>query len=188
MEFDSVIQKRRSCNKFKKKKPSWKLVLDAIESANQAPFAGNKNNLKYLIVEHPDRLKNICQDCQQSWMTKSRILIVICSDTSQLENLYGERGRIYAKQHAGAAIENLLLKLTDLGLSGCWVGAYKDKFIRKHLKIPASIEIEAIIPIGYAEEAPKKKKKQSLSNSVYWESWKNPSRPTIIEDPDITKR
>ena len=48
--------------------------------------------------------------------------------------MHGERGRIYARQQAGAAINTLLLKLTDLGLQSCWVGSYDDEKIRELLE------------------------------------------------------
>ena len=185
MEFDSVIKKRKSAQAFTAKKPSWKAILDAIDSAIQNPFAGNHNNLKFLIIEDSKTINKIANLAEQTWISESSTLVLICSNETHLENIYGERGRIYSRQQAGAAIQTLLLKLVDLGLSACWVGAYSDKDIKHLLSIPNKIQIEAIIPIGYENKAVKieKKKKEHLEKVIYWESWFNDKRPPLFKEP-----
>ncbi len=185
MEFDSVIKKRTSVNSFKDKKPSWKAVLEAIDFANQAPFAGNNNNLKFIIIENEETINKIAKHTEQLWINKVKILVVICSNIKIVEKLYHERGKIYAKQQAGAAIENLLLKITDLNLSACWVGAFKDLMIKRILKIPKDTEVEAIIPIGYEETKTQKKRKMDLENTIFWEHWGTSRRPPLAQDRNL---
>ena len=141
MEFDIVIKKRRSVKEFKSKKASWKLILEAIDTALQGPFAGNHNFLKFLITEDPETIKFIAHQCDQIWISQVETLVLVLSDDKHLENIYGDRGRIYSRQQAGAAIQTMLLKLVDLGLSSCWIGSYDDDSIRNKLKIPQDIQI-----------------------------------------------
>ncbi|MBI5804248.1 nitroreductase family protein [Candidatus Pacearchaeota archaeon] len=171
MEFDFVVKKRNSTRSFKNKKASWKDILEAIDAANQGPFAGNQNDLKFLIVEGKEAIKDIAEICEQDWIKDAGIIVLICSDEKNLENMYGERGRVYSRQQAGAAIQTMLLKLTEMGLDSCWVGAYSDVSLKEKLKIPSHIQIEAAIPIGYAKEHEKKKSKNKLEHSLYWEFW-----------------
>ena len=149
MEFDSVVKRRRSVRDFKKKKASWKDVLEAIDASAQGPFSGNHNNFRFLVVEDSEKIEEIAELCDQDWISGVGILIVVCSDDSHLEDTYGDRGRIYSRQQAGASIQTLIFKLIDMGLDSCWVGAYDDSMIRKNLGIPKDIQIEAVIPIGY---------------------------------------
>ena len=184
MEFDSVIEKRRSTRSFKPKRASWKDVLEAIDAASQAPFAGNMNHMKFIIIENPPEIEILAKLCSQSWITEAPIVLIACSDDTHLENLYGERGRVYSRQGAGAAIENLLLKLVDLGLAGCWVGSYTDELVKQHFNIPSQIQIEAVIPIGYEQKSTKSKpRKKKLENAIFWEKWDQGKRPTIFPDP-----
>ncbi len=183
MEFDSVIKKRHSVRSFTNKKVSWKIALDAIEAANQCPFAGNNNNLKFLIIENKETIKKISELAEQPWISKSNLLVVVCSDDRNLENLYGERGRVYSRQQAGAAIQTILLKLASLDLSSCWVGSYTDTTFKKILNIPPHIQIEAIIPIGYEDKShPEKPRKKHLENVLYWEKWGDKKRPTSLRE------
>src|SRR3989338_40500 len=161
MEFDKVIESRKSVRSFRSKKASWKDVIEAINSALQAPFAGNQNHMNFIIIERQETINRISELTNQLWINECGILVIVCSDDTHLENLYGERGRIYSRQQAGAAIYMLLLKLEDLGLGGCWIGAYTDELVKQKLKIPQHIQVEAIIPVGYeAQGAGVKKPKK----------------------------
>jgi len=186
MEFDHIIKKRKSIRNFTKRKVSWKFALDAIEAANQGPFAGNHNNLKFVIIENNNTINKIAEITEQPWISDSNLLILVCSDDIHLENIYGERGRVYSRQQAGATIQTILLKLIDLGLESCWVGAYADEILKESLRIPQHIQIEAIIPIGYEDKSKsiKKPRKKALDNAIYWEKWDNEKRPTILKESE----
>lgn len=185
MELDTIIKKRKSVRDFTKKKPSWKSILEAIDAANQGPFAGNHNYFKFIIIEEKDTIKKLAKIAEQPWISQSSILLIVCSDDTHLENLYGERGRIYSRQQAGAVIQTILLKLVDFSLSACWVGAFTDEIIKQSLKIPQHIQIEAIIPVGYEDKKEKQQKprKKELENSLYWEKWGTTHRPPLFKEP-----
>jgi len=173
MKLDDAIEKRRSIRKFSDKKVRWDLVLEAIDATLKAPYAGNINNLKFVIVES-QKLKDRLAECaQQDWIADASFVVVVCGDYTHLERMYGERCVTYARQHAGAAIENFLLKITDLKLGCCWVGAYIDEYIKEELGIPEHIKIEAILPVGYPKPHVKQKspKKESLEKYIQWDFW-----------------
>ena len=182
MEFEKVVRKRKSVRDFKSKIPSWKEVLYAIELANQGPFAGNQNHLRYVIVENAATIKTLSQLCEQTWISNSKMLIVVCSDDTFIENMYGERGRIYSRQQAGAAIHTLTLALAEKSIGSCWVGSYSDELVREKLKIPQHIQIEAIIPIGFESGKEKKPAKKSLERCLSWELWTQNRRPSMFEE------
>ena len=190
MEFDSIIKKRRSVRSFRAKKVDWKLVLTAIDTAIQGPFAGNQNNLRFLIIESSDLIKKISSLTRQPWISSAPTLILVCSDDTYLEKLYGQRGQIYSRQQAGAAINTILFKLVDLGLAACWVGEYSDDILKESLKIPQHVEIEAVIAAGYHGTSPEtgkraiRKYKRPLENSVYWGKWEQDQRPSLFREPE----
>ncbi len=184
MDFDSVVRKRKSVRKFSGKNVSWRFVLEAIDAALQGPFAGNYNNLKFLIVEDKSKISKLAEICEQDFVSTASKIVVVCSDDAHLENVYGVRGRIYSRQGAGAAIYALLLKLADLGIGSCWVGAYSDNAVRKLLSVPKEIQIEAIIPTGFSDDSKKKEKKKSLENVLYWEKWGRTRRAGRFEEKE----
>lgn len=182
MEFDQVIAKRRSVRSFNSKTPKWHEILEAVDSACQGPFADNLNNLKFLIIEDKKTIDKIAEFANQTWINEAKVVVAVCSDDTNLENMHADRGRVYSRQQAGAAVENFLLKLTDFGLSACWVGSFADELVKQMLKIPAHIQIEALIPIGYSTSKSGKKKKKELENVIFWDEWGQKKRPSLISE------
>lgn len=182
MDLDKAIDSRHSVRDFSTKKVKWEKVIEAIDAAGKAPQAGNIHNMTYIIIEKQETRNYLAKHAQQNWIADAGIVIVVCSEDRNLESLYNDRGKIYARQQAGAAIQNLLLKITDLGLSACWVGAYHEEMIKQMLKIPGHITVEAIIPIGYPSTKPRKVKKTELQNLIRWETFGQSKKPTPFKD------
>ena len=185
MEFDRIIEKRSSVRSFKGRVVSWKDVLYAVDAATKGPGAGGDLALKFIIVENPDTIDKLADHADQSWINKSSMILIVTSDDKHLEKLYGDRGRVYSRQQAGAAINTILLKLVDLGLGACWVGSYDDKMIRKVLQIPEEKQIEAIIPIGYEKPAIKKaskSRKRKIEHYLFWDKWNQKSRNYLFKE------
>lgn len=172
MDFDKVIEKRQSVRSFKlTKKPDWRDIIEAIEAANQAPLAGNMSCLRFIFVDDAEKIKELAEASQQSFVGEVSYIVVVCSDNKNLEKAYDERGLKYAREEAGAGIENFLLKITDLGLASCWVGAFVDTQVRQILNIPDNIEVVALLPVGYGKSL-KKRRKPDLSHVLFFNKWK----------------
>ncbi len=175
MDFEKVIKQRASIRKYSDKKVNFEIIMSAIEAANLAPSPDNLSILRFIIVEDEEKITKIAQACQQPFVGASPILVVVCSDKANTKKMYDERAEQYIKQHAGAAIENFLLKITDMKLASCWVGAFSEVSIKNALKIPNEIDVEAVLPIAYQAKTNKtaQKPKPELTNICYFEEWKN---------------
>jgi nitroreductase len=175
MEFEDVIKKRASIRKYALKKPDIELAIAAIEAAHVAPTPGNLQLLKYMIVENKELITQIAEACQQPFIEQSSLLVIVCSDTKQAEKMYDKRAEKYTRQHAGAAIENFLLTITDLGLASCWVGAFSDFQVHRILHIPENITVEAILPVAYEHKMNRaaQRKRTPLMGKIYFEEYGN---------------
>jgi len=142
MELDKTIDKRKSIKDFNNKKVSWRAVVEIVDAAIKIPCAGGKNPFMYVITEDPEKIAKLAKASEQPWITAASVVIAVTSDDKQLESLYDQKGRIYSRQQAGAAIQNMLLKITDLDLAGCWVGAYNDIKIKDILRIPKTNQVD----------------------------------------------
>jgi len=174
MEFNKVVNSRHSVKSFKTtKKPSYREIIEAIDAANKAPLAANYPCIYYILVQDKEKIKQLAEASVQDFFQNVDFVVVVCSDYSFLEKSYYERGKKYGPQQSGAAIENLLLKVTDLGLGACWVGAFTNDIVRRVLNLPRDIEIEALIPIGYEFGKEKQKAKSDLDRVLFFDEWKN---------------
>jgi len=186
MDFDKVIEKRKSVRDFTGKVVSWKDILYAVDTAIKGPAAGGDLPLTFLIVEHAENIDKVAEQCEQDWIKNASIVVLVVSDDKHLENQYGDRGRVYCRQQAGAAINTMLLKLVDLGLGACWVGSYSDAKLRRVFDIPSNKQIEAVIPVGYESTSLKGtrglRRKKRLVGSLNWEKWgKRRREPVFLE-------
>jgi len=174
MDLDKAIKERHSVRSFKKtKKIAYQQVIEAIVAASKAPLAGSIAAIYYVLVQDKEKIKALAVAAQQDFVEDVDYVVVICADRKDLERNYYDRGKMYAHQEAGAAIENMLLKLTELGLATCWVGAFSEETVKRVLTIPDSIDVEALLPIGLELGKTTQKRKPELDNNLFFDKWKN---------------
>jgi nitroreductase len=174
MELKDAIKKRRSVKKFSTDKPNWRKIISAIDLARISPSAGNLFVMKFILVSDKQKILKIAETTQQGFVGSANYIIVAISDDSKLVRSYGERGIRYSSLQAGAAIENLLLALTELGLVTTWVGHFYDEQVKEVLSIPDNMIIEGIFPIGKETKIKTPEKpKTELENILYFDKWDN---------------
>lgn len=175
MEFNTLVKKRTSIRKFSSKKPAIEKAIEAIEIANLAPSPGNLPIARYILVEDQEKIEKIAQACRQPFINQAQLIIIVCSDSKQVQRLYDSRANTYTKQAIGATVQNLILDLTNKGFATTWVGAFSQVTINNILNIPDNIEAEVILPIGHKLKTDKAtpRQKPTLDNRVFFESYGN---------------
>jgi nitroreductase len=172
MELDKAIKERHSVRKYTEKKPDWRKIIEAIDAARNVAMAGNSYTLKFIMVDDKEKIAKIAEAAQQDFMAKAKYVVVACSNPSRPVNEFGEAGNIWVRQQAGAAIQNFILKLVEEGLSTCWVGYFLEEKIKKELKIPTGINVEAVFPIGFEFEKPRTRRlKIELDRILYFNKY-----------------
>ncbi|MFA4960502.1 MAG: nitroreductase family protein [Candidatus Pacearchaeota archaeon] len=174
MKLEDAIRKRRSVKKFSTDKPNWRKIISAIDLARISPSAGNLFVMRFILVRDEEKIKKIAEATQQPFVGSVNYIVVAVSDDSKLVRSFGNRGIRYASLQAGAAIENLLLALTDAGLVTTWVGHFYDEQIKDVLNIPDNLNIEGVFPIGKETKIKTvEKPKAELDNILYFDKWEN---------------
>lgn len=167
-----MLEKRRSIRSYSIKKVAFKDIIAVCEAALSAPVAGNIYTIKLILVSDKKKKQELAEAAiDQEFIAEAHYVIAVCSDISQLLRSYSERGKTYARQQAGAAIENMLLKATSLGLACCWVGAFDENAVKRILGVPEEIQVEALLPIAYARGKAKEKVRPDLKRVLNFERW-----------------
>ncbi|MCX8194065.1 MAG: nitroreductase family protein [Candidatus Pacearchaeota archaeon] len=184
MDFDKVLRERKSIRNYSAKTAKFEDIIDICEAARFAPMAGNIYTIRLILVTDKEKKKQLAEAAlEQEFISDASCVIVVCSDLTQLVRSYGNRALIYSRQQAGAVIENMLLKITELGLGACWIGAFEENAIKRILNIPDSIQIEALIPIGNPLGKTQAKKKPELKFILYFEKWNQTTAKPIKKAP-----
>jgi len=174
MELSKAIEKRKSAKRFTKKKPDWRDIVDAIDSARYAPMAGNKFNLKFILIDDVEKIDALAEAAQQPFVSGAHYIVAVVCDSSSTKKRFEDRGEMYCHQQAGAAIENFLLSLQEYNLSTTWVGHLFEGQVKEILSIPENVDVEAIFPIGYEVKTMRTKKfKTDLNTVIRFNSYKN---------------
>ncbi len=172
MELDKAIKERKSVREYLTKRIPEEKLMEVLDAARYAPKAGNLQNFYFIVVKSKKRKEDISECCKnQSWMKNAPIHIVVCNKVKDIKRLYSEQGELFSIQNAAAAMENILLKATELGLGTCWVGALDFVKIQRILKLPDDVRVEAIITLGYPKKIPRTSRKYDLDKIVYFEEW-----------------
>lgn len=172
MELSEAIKKRRSIRAYKKQNVPEEIVEKLIDAASLAPSAGNIQPWKFVIARKQDTKKKLAQAASQAFIEEAPVVIVVCANEARASMGYDVRGKtLYCIQDTAAATQNILLTAYSLGLGTCWIGAFNENEAKKAINAPEEMRPLAIIPVGYANEAPTQRNRRPISQITHYESF-----------------
>jgi nitroreductase len=162
---------RRSVRAFRQTAVPPELVDGLLHAAMAAPSAVCKDPWHFIIIREAATLVRIAEGLPNGKMLAAAPLgIVVCGS---LEDAH-DKQLSYLLQDCSAAIENILLAASALGLGACWLGVHprQDRIdhLRAALSIPPGIMPIAGIAAGFAAEQPKPRTRYNPSR-IHSERW-----------------
>ena len=173
-----VMKRRRSIRKYSSRAIPAAAKERLLDSLRFAPSACNNQPWRFILVEDPDRKKQIGQASRgQMWMADAPLIVVGCGFPDQAYPHMGGYGNSIDID-LSIALDHLTLAAADEGLGTCWIGAFDEKAIKGILGIPEAVKIVAMMPVGYpadenalSKPADKKRKEPSvIFQKEQWES------------------
>jgi nitroreductase len=149
----SPLFSRRSVRVYRPDPVSDETVRDLLEAAMAAPSARACDPWRFVVVRDQAVRDRIAQGLPNGKMlAQSPLGIVVCGELAKACD-----GQLsYLLQDAGAAVENLLLAASLLGLGACWLGVHprEDRIahLRTLLGLPENILPLAVIAAGWPAE------------------------------------
>ena len=174
MQLESAIKKRRSIRNYSNKKADWRKILRALDYARFAPMAGGQFSLKFVLISEESKMKILEQASQQKFVGKASHALIVVSNREKVEKNYDHYRKGFAAQQAGAAIQNILLGLTDNGLAACWVGFFEESMVKREFNIGDSMTVETVIAIGKesnVSSGTKSALKPDLEAVLFFDKW-----------------
>lgn len=174
MDFDLVVKNRRSVRSFERSnKVKIEDMAEILDAARFAPSSGNLQNWSFILVASDDRKQLISHAApKQEFLLDASFLVIVVSRQENIRRYYGTRGEmLYSIQNCAAAIENMLLKATDLGISSCWINAFDENAIKREFKIPEDVRVQAVLAFGYSGEQALDAKRYDLELLLHFEEW-----------------
>jgi nitroreductase len=158
MTFLDLVKQRYSCRSYLEKSVEPEKVDYVMECVRFAPSAVNKQPWKFHIVKN-DADKAKLQECYNREWFQTAPMYIICSILHDEEWIRAD-GKRHGNIDIAIAVEHLCLAATEQGLATCWVCNFDAAKCKKLFGIPDAEEPAVLIPIGYAADEPKEKKRK----------------------------
>lgn len=156
MEPSNIFKDRFSCREFLQKDVPEEYIKVILEAGIWAPSAGNLQPWRFFVIKDRQLKEKLVEVAYgQEFIAQAPFVLVVIALPDVSAQRYGQRGKnLYCIQDTAAAIENMLLQGTILGLGSCWVGAFSEEKAKSVLDLKENEIPVAILPFGYHKVFP----------------------------------
>lgn len=192
-----AIRKRRMIRAYTDQPVPQQMVRDVLEAAIRAPSPHNRQPWRFAVLSGPARARlaqamgaqlradllrdgvepaKAEQDVARSYqrITSASHCILACLTLRDMDR-YPDAQRNQAEhwmagQAVAAAIQNLLLRATELGLGACWMCAplFCPETVSATLGLPADWQPQALLTLGYPADAGRVRDRRAVDEVTIW--------------------
>jgi len=149
MEFELVIQQRRSLRSFAPVEVSDALIRELAWAASRAPSCSNKQPWRFAFVRRPDALERMVEVLAPGnviWAKQASMIVAVWSFADL--DCRTPDGRDYYQFDTGMATALLLLAATERKLITHPVAGFDPLAARKVLGLPEEAQVITLIMVG----------------------------------------
>jgi len=173
MQFFEVVDQRRSVRAFTQTPIESHKLETILATARLAPSAGDLQAYRTAVIDEVSAKEALAAAAfGQRFVAEAPVVLIFCVSPERSERKYGQRGAaLYCVQDATIAACYAQLAATSQGLASCWVGAFDEAAAAAALNAPRRLRPVALMPIGYAAEAPDRPQRRALDELVRHGVW-----------------
>lgn len=152
--INDTIANRWSGRAYDASKPvSQEQTIALLEAARWAPSCFGDQPWRLLVWnrDHDEAAWAKAFAClvpgNQAWVKDAPVLVLACADTIFAHNQKPNR---WAQYDTGAAVENLCLQASSMGLMAHQMGGFDPDAARASFNIPEQYTLMAMVSVGYA--------------------------------------
>ena len=169
--MDTIFQ-RRSVRKFLEKKLSEEDIKRILKAGMAAPSCKASCEWVFVVMQDRERFQKFLEVHPYATALKTAdTVILVCADL----NLEKEPGEGWWIQDCSAAMQNMLLEATDLGLGSLWLGVHPKQeridFIKELCCLPDHVEPLGMVVLGTAAKE-KSPIDRYLEDQVFYETYR----------------
>ena len=142
MNFLDLVKARYSCRNYQDRQVEQEKLDYIMECVRFAPSAVNKQPWHFRIVTESEAVEKLRQ-CY-----------------------HRDDGKPHGDIDIAIAVEHLCLAATEQGLGTCWVCNFDAALCKSLFSLPDNEEPAVLIPLGYAADEPREKKRKELAEII----------------------
>jgi nitroreductase len=180
MELSEAILHRRSVRKFTDYYVTDEEIRNVIDAAHNAPSWANTQVWEFIVVRDREVIKEVTDTYSstnpaRACSADASAIIVVCARTKVSGCRDGkERTKFFEwfMFDLGMAVQNLCLKVHEIGLGTVVVGSMDHDACAKVLRVPEGFEVVAALPLGKpATPSGKGPTRKELRTCVYLDAF-----------------
>jgi len=148
-----AIRNRRTIRRFKSNPIDEEMLQMILEAGRWAPSFSNLQPWKFIVIRDPGLKTSLDKEARQSVLhlgiNQAPVVILVCVDR--------RIDPIHAIEAGAAATQNMTLAAHSLGLGAGWIGIWgteAETSIQKLLKLPETVRVVSLLPVGVPDESP----------------------------------
>ena len=150
MEVNKAVRTVLAVREFQDKPVPEDAVRRIIEAAHLTASSMNRQPWHFVVVRDPATIHRLAQVATTGpYIERAPVVVVVAIEKSK-----------FAESDAGRAIQSMILTAWDQGIGSNWVGFYGLDGAKQVLDIPDSLDVFAIVPLGYPTRLAGRGKKQ----------------------------
>ena len=150
MDFETVIQTRRSVRTFAKRALPRPVLTRIVEAARIAPSACNFQPWRFVVIEKAATKAKLAQMCKgQAFVAGAQAVVACCG--KRYENPHNWVGDSLYLMDVAIAIDHMVLAARNEGVGSCWIGAFEHEPIKELLGVPDEYDVAMLLLLGYPE-------------------------------------
>jgi len=185
MDTFEALKLRRSIRKYKPDPVDDQLVNTVLEAARLAPSWTNTQCWRFIVIKDAVIRAKLAETLQPNPAlglnpaavgVKNAPVVIVALAEKGIAGFYkGEtytsKGEWWFMYDVAAAMENLTLAATALGLGTVHIGLFDAAKAAEILEVPDTFHVVAMTPLGYPEFWPNPRPRKELSELVFKEKF-----------------
>src|ERR671923_537654 len=202
----NIIRKRRSVRVYKTGKVTDEQLETILEAARWAPSGANTQPWEFIVTRDRKKMKRVREIYDNEWKQRKRedpvhykglkkdyvgdvsVLVLVIGDV-RTKQVYlttrqpADREKLFEASIANA-VEQMMLAAASMNLGTVWVSVREEvePELRALFKIPETLRLLWVVPIGHARSWPKAKPRRSITAFTHFEVY---DRKKLRRDSDI---
>lgn len=165
MEFQAVVEGRRSIRKYEDKKIDHSVLEKVVKEATFSPSWKNAQTTGFVVVENEEIKQKIANECVLGFEYNTKTMsgapaIAIVTIQTGIAGYEKDGSFSTSKEDrwevfdAGIATQTFCLAAYEQGVGTVVLGIFDEEKVAEVLQLPEGIKVAAIIAMGYPAKTP----------------------------------
>jgi nitroreductase len=169
-----LLKARRSIRRYRSDPVPDDMIEQLLQAGRWAPSASNRQPWHIIVIRDEAIRQQVAENAaavviRWAQVGEAPLLLLLCGDG---------RNPVYRRflhEDVGLAGAQIMLQAHALGLGTCWIGGLDRTALSDILRLPAHLDVVALLTVGFPAEDPAPRSRKPLREFVHYDIYGNPA-------------